>query len=58
MLIRGAWGCSWASLTLDRFRDVISNVRPNRATAAEAPLDGAQERRNFDNPTNHSRGEQ
>ena len=24
--------------------------------AAEAPLDGAQERHHFDNPTNHSRG--
>ncbi len=32
------------------------NDRPNRATAAEAPLDGAQERYHFDNPTTHTRG--
>ena len=36
-------------------RDLI-NDRPSRAAAAEAPLDGAQERHHFDNPTNHSRG--
>ena len=33
----------WARLILDRRRDLISD-RPNRATAAEAPLDRAQER--------------
>ncbi len=38
---------------LDRRRDLI-NDRPNRATAAEAPLDGAQERYHFDNPTTHT----
>ncbi len=31
----------WARLILDRRRD-LTNDRPNRATAAEAPLDGAQ----------------
>jgi hypothetical protein len=45
----------WARLILDRRRDLI-NDRPNRATAAEAPLDGAQERYHFDNPTTHRRG--
>ena len=35
MAVRG-----WARLILDRRRDLI-NDRPNRATAAEAPLDGA-----------------
>jgi len=45
----------WARLILDRRRDLI-NDRPNRAAAAEAPLDGAQERHHFENPTNHSRG--
>ena len=45
----------WARLILDRRRDLI-NDRPSRAAAAEAPLDGAQERHHFDNPTNHSRG--
>ncbi len=45
----------WAGLILDRCRDLI-NDRPNRATAAEAPLDGAQERYHFDNPTTHTRG--
>ena len=39
----------WARLILDRRRDLIGD-RPNRATAAEAPLDGAQERCYFDNP--------
>jgi hypothetical protein len=48
-----ARGC--ASLILDRRRDLI-NDRPNRATAAEAPLDGAQGRYHFDNPTTHTRG--
>ena len=43
----------WARLILDRRRDLI-NDRPNRATAAEAPLDGAQERYHFDNPTTHT----
>jgi hypothetical protein len=45
----------WARLILDRRRDLI-NDRLNRATAAEAPLDGAQERYHFDNPTTHTRG--
>ena len=45
----------WARLILDRRRDLI-NYRPNRAAAAEAPLDGAQERHHFDNPQNHTRG--
>ncbi len=44
----------WAKLILDRRRDLI-NDRPNRATAAEAPLDGAQERYHFDNSTTHTR---
>jgi hypothetical protein len=43
----------WARLILDRRRDLI-NDRPNCATAAEAPLDGAQERYHFDNPTTHT----
>jgi hypothetical protein len=48
----------WARLILDRRRDFIKliNDRPNRATAAEAPLDGTQERCHFDNPTTHTRG--
>ena len=45
----------WARLILDRRRDLI-NDRPNCATAAEAPLDEAQERYHFDNPTTHTRG--
>ena len=45
----------WARPIIDRHRDLI-NDRPNRATAAEAPLDGAQERCHFDNPTTHARG--
>jgi hypothetical protein len=45
----------WARLILDRRHDLIHD-RPNRAAAAEAPLDGAQERYNFDNPTAHTRG--
>jgi hypothetical protein len=45
----------WARLILDRHNDLI-NDRLNRATAAEAPLDGAQERYHFDNPTTHPRG--
>ena len=46
----------WARLILDRRRDLI-NDRPNRATAAEAPLDEAQKRYyHFDNPTTHTRG--
>ncbi len=44
----------WARLILDRRRDLI-NDHPNCATAAEAPLDEAQERFHFDNPT--TRGE-
>ncbi len=43
----------WARLIIDRRRDLISD-RPNRATVAEAPLDGAQERYHFDNPTTHT----
>ncbi len=42
-------------LILDRRRGLI-NHRPNRAAAAEAPLDEAQERHHFDNPTKHTRG--
>ncbi len=42
----------WARLNLDRRRDLI-NDRPKRATAAEAPLDEAQVRYHFDNPTAH-----
>jgi hypothetical protein len=45
----------WARLILDRRRDLI-NDRPSRATAAETPLDGAQERYLFDNPTTHTHG--
>jgi hypothetical protein len=45
----------WARLILDRRRDLIKD-RPNCATAAEAPLDEAQERYHFDNPTTHTRG--
>ncbi len=45
----------WARFILDRRRDLI-NDRPNCATAAEAPMDGAQERYHFDNPTTHTRG--
>jgi hypothetical protein len=45
----------WARLILDRRRDLI-NDPPNRATAAEAPLDEAQERYHFDTPTTHTRG--
>ncbi len=45
----------WARPILDRRRDLISES-PNRATAAEAPLDGAQERYHFDSPTTHTRG--
>jgi hypothetical protein len=39
-----------------RLIDLI-NDRPNCATAAEAPLDEAQERCHFDNPTTHTSGE-
>ncbi len=45
----------WARLIIDRRRDLI-NDRPNRTTAAEAPLDEAQERYHFDNPTAHTNG--
>ena len=45
----------WARLILDRRRDLI-NDRPYCATAAEAPLDKAQERYHFDNPTAHAHG--
>jgi hypothetical protein len=47
--------CAWAQLILDRRRDLISD-RPNRATAAEAPLDRAQERHHFDNLTTNTSG--
>ena len=46
----------WARLILDRRRDLI-NVCPICATAAGAPLDEAQERSRFDNPTAHTSGE-
>ncbi len=45
----------WARLILDRRRDLI-NDRPNCATAAQAPLDEAQERYHFDYPTTHTSG--
>jgi hypothetical protein len=45
----------WARLILDRRRDLI-NDRPNRAAAAKAPLDKAQVRYQFDNPTTHTSG--
>jgi hypothetical protein len=45
----------WTRLILDRRRDLI-NDRPNRATAAETPLDEAQERYHVDNPATHTRG--
>ncbi len=45
----------WARRILDRRHDLIDD-RPNRATAAEAPLDEAHERCHFDNPTTHTRG--
>ena len=45
----------WTRLILDRRHDLIGD-RPSRAAAATAPLNGAQERHYFDNPTSHSRG--
>jgi hypothetical protein len=45
----------WARLILARRRDLI-NDHPNRATAAEAPLDEVQERYYFDNLTTHTHG--
>ena len=45
----------WARLSPNRRRDLASD-RPNRATAAEAPLDEAQGRYHFDNPMTHTRG--
>ncbi len=45
----------WARLIYNRRRGLI-NDRPNRATAAEAPMDGAQECCHFDNPTTHTHG--
>ncbi len=45
----------WARLILDRRRDLINDCL-NCATAAEAPLDEAQERHHFDNPTAHTSG--
>ena len=44
-----------ARFILDRRRDLISD-RPNCTSAAEAPLDEAQERYHFDNPTAHTHG--
>jgi hypothetical protein len=44
-----------ARLILDRRRD-LTDDRLNRASAAEAPLDGAQERYHFDNSTTHTSG--
>ncbi len=46
---------SWARHILDRRRGLI-NDRPNSATAAEAPLDEAQERYRFDSSMTHTRG--
>jgi hypothetical protein len=43
----------WARLIFDRRRNLI-NCRPNCATTAGAPLDEAQERYHFDNPTPHT----
>jgi hypothetical protein len=43
------------SLIADRRRGLMSD-RQNRATAAEAPLDEAQGRCHFDNPTAHTHG--
>jgi hypothetical protein len=45
----------WARLILDRRRDLI-NDHPNRAAAAKASLEEAQERHYFDSPRNHTRG--
>jgi hypothetical protein len=45
----------WARLILNRRRDFISDC-PNCATAAEAPLDGAQGRYHFDNPKAYTHG--
>jgi hypothetical protein len=45
----------WARLIFDRRRNLI-NDHPNCATAAEAPLDEAQERYLFDNATAHTSG--
>ena len=50
MAVRG-----WARLILDRRRDLI-NDRPPCSTASGAPLDEAQERYHFDNPTAHTSG--
>jgi hypothetical protein len=46
---------TYSRLILNRRRDLIYD-RPNRATAAEAPLDEAHECYHFDNPTTHTRG--
>ncbi len=45
----------WARLILDRRRDLIKD-RPNCVIAAGPPLDEAQERYHFDNPTAHTSG--
>jgi hypothetical protein len=47
--------CGLARLILYRRRDLI-NDRPNCATSAWPPLDEAQERYHFDNPTAHTSG--
>jgi hypothetical protein len=44
-----------APFILDRRRNFINDLL-NGATAAEAPLDEAQERCHFDNPTAHTSG--
>jgi hypothetical protein len=51
--LMAAHGC--ARLIFDRRRDLIDD-RPNCATAAEAPLNEAQERYHFDDPTAHTHG--
>ncbi len=42
-------------VAVDRANAACKNDRPNRATAAEAPLGEAQERYHFDNPTTYTR---
>ncbi len=44
----------WARPILDRRRGLIQNDGPNRAAAAEAPLDAAHERHHFNSPRNHT----
>ena len=45
----------WARFVFDRRCDLINYIS-KRATAAEAPLEEAQERCHFENPTTHTRG--